>query len=562
LINIIENKSAPIAPSTVKALEGVLIHKDLDPRTAESATGALYAITKDNLDLIREETVKALEHVLSCAGFEHDTYGDAAAALDIIADDASHLIEKSTITALERVLTFHGGPRGHIREIASMALYQIVMNRPELAPLVISSYEGILMHESLEGESYWVVVKRVHDIAMNKLDLIQSSTVVALGAVLMNKHATTNQTFQKAGQALTSIAQGNPELAPKAIETLERVLSFEGSDHEAHRITVKSIRAISLSKPTLILPSTVRALGSILFFKDADIDLIHFSDLGVAVSTVTRERPELFIEVYRIIRQLVEEGKNFRAEGIVVNFKRTSLGQLKSIPGEDWPLILSTIAPEHISLSLIDFKAILLAPTKEEQNLIAISVKQKSYREFKSMDGVELERRDIASEDLSKFIGRYMLPWDVFCKFMDENYDEFHARPEKFEVSSLEEMDMDGVKLDIPEDGEIKEKLILGNIHGLYVRRPDGGKTIYVNRYQLEQDLDIFANILRLGPYTTSVKTVAKFLDGHETMHALIDKLKQEGKDLSDINATEEERLADIFGRASFHVHREILPQS
>ncbi|MEW5758614.1 MAG: hypothetical protein AB1755_03975 [Candidatus Omnitrophota bacterium] len=95
-----------------------------------------------------------------------------------------------------------------------------------------------------------------------------------------------------------------------------------------------------------------------------------------------------------------------------------------------------------------------------------------------------------------------------------------------------------------PETKQFEEQRAL--IHGLYVRTLDG-KVIYVNKQSVQEHLSDFEPIFGFVP---TLEQALRFLDGHETFHALIDNLKLQGNLLTEISETEEERLADIFGLA------------
>jgi hypothetical protein len=95
-----------------------------------------------------------------------------------------------------------------------------------------------------------------------------------------------------------------------------------------------------------------------------------------------------------------------------------------------------------------------------------------------------------------------------------------------------------------------RAKQLEGVVHGLYVRRP-GSRTIYVNHTDIRQQLQdvqqraAFEELLGKG---VSADTVVRFLDGHETLHALVDMIRMRGIAL-DISEEHEEYLADMFGR-------------
>ncbi|MEW6170267.1 MAG: hypothetical protein AB1472_01705, partial [Candidatus Omnitrophota bacterium] len=63
-------------------------------------------------------------------------------------------------------------------------------------------------------------------------------------------------------------------------------------------------------------------------------------------------------------------------------------------------------------------------------------------------------------------------------------------------------------------------KLLSGRIHGLYVREANGSRIIYVNREEIDAHLQDFA--VYFNNQTPTREQVLKFLDGHETFHALV----------------------------------------
>ena len=133
--------------------------------------------------------------------------------------------------------------------------------------------------------------------------------------------------------------------------------------------------------------------------------------------------------------------------------------------------------------------------------------------------------RDITPEIIKGLIEFGVLPEAALDDFYRIKYDEM-----------VRDMRGFGYKL----------KELAGRIHGLYVRSADG-KVIYLNRDRIAENLGDFKEVL--GEDVT-VEQVLRFLDGHETFHALIDKLLDEGVDLTEIDEVEEERLADTFGKA------------
>ncbi len=90
-----------------------------------------------------------------------------------------------------------------------------------------------------------------------------------------------------------------------------------------------------------------------------------------------------------------------------------------------------------------------------------------------------------------------------------------------------------------------------GVFYGLYVR-DRGTRTIYLDRAGLAERLQdphqrrAFARVL--GRESFSIEDAARFLDGHETFHALVDELRLR-EELPEMSQEQEEALADLFGR-------------
>ncbi|KJJ85488.1 AAA-5 domain-containing protein [Candidatus Omnitrophus magneticus] len=148
---------------------------------------------------------------------------------------------------------------------------------------------------------------------------------------------------------------------------------------------------------------------------------------------------------------------------------------------------------------------------------------------------------------------------------MDKYYDEFHKNTETFVnnhpeyFGDIEIMNLDGMDFRSIFDAEEDNKFMIltGKIHGLYKRTFDGTGTIYVNREEINKYISEFKFLL--GEDVT-IARILRYLDGHETFHALIDKLRMSGNPISEINEIEEERLADIFGKA-FSLRRARVPE-
>ncbi|MFH1198561.1 MAG: HEAT repeat domain-containing protein, partial [Candidatus Omnitrophota bacterium] len=96
---------------------------------------------------------------------------------------------------------------------------------------------------------------------------------------------------------------------------------------------------------------------------------------------------------------------------------------------------------------------------------------------------------------------------------------------------------------------------VAGRIHGLYVRRADGTRVIYVDRGEITQHIEDFRKelgkeVLPKGlSEVEAIGRIEKFIDGHETLHALVDELRLKGHAV-EISSEEEEELADLFGKA------------
>ncbi|MCP4652896.1 MAG: hypothetical protein GY858_05880 [Candidatus Omnitrophica bacterium] len=77
-----------------------------------------------------------------------------------------------------------------------------------------------------------------------------------------------------------------------------------------------------------------------------------------------------------------------------------------------------------------------------------------------------------------------------------------------------------------------------------------GKQTIYTSDEELEDQIPELAKRLNKDPKEIDLNFAKRFRDGHETFHAFIRHLRQEGHDLSGIDNDEEERLSDLFGES------------
>jgi len=258
---------------------------------------------------------------------------------------------------------------------------------------------------------------------------------------------------------------------------------------------------------------------------------------------------------YMIIRKLIElVGAEYsRNIAEAISFPPSEIQTIESSP---WASILGAIDDSTEFFLEGDEAGRLLLAEEEIQTLMAVQIKNIVYRKYMAKKGVELTGYGIDNERLNLYVPTYKLPWNEFLEFMEQNYAEFHQYPERFSGEEVESIlqtadvsaldGMDDIDL-LGETKDFKPCALCGNIQGLYVRKKDGTKTIYVNRDDIERYIDDFKDLL--GEDVTPTQA-AKFLDGHETFHALIDKLRVDGNELVEIDEAEEERLADIFGRA------------
>jgi len=181
-----------------------------------------------------------------------------------------------------------------------------------------------------------------------------------------------------------------------------------------------------------------------------------------ALGKIAEKKPKLFGEVYLVIRSLMEEGKTDLAQTAADNqISQLSASAIKSVnlayrkkdmQGKDWPIILSDGMPDDLVLLEGEkLEAVLLAKEVEEENQIAMKVKQARYRSrVLEKKGKELREHEIPLTGQANYLGRYKLPWEDFCEFMDEHYEAFHQDPTSF----------------IPDDQEIL-KAPLGDLSGI-----------------------------------------------------------------------------------------------
>lgn len=126
-----------------------------------------------------------------------------------------------------------------------------------------------------------------------------------------------------------------------------------------------------------------------------------------------------------------------------------------------------------------------------------------------------------------------------------------------------EHFNITGAETDFSFGANSQAARVAGILQGLFVVQPDATTAIYVNRDEIDDYLDDFA--LVLGKENPSREEVLRYLDGHETLHALVNKLRNDGNPLSKISLDKEEDLAAIFGRAfalfDGRVNRELIDE-
>jgi len=598
LYRIADGKIGLIRPGTVEALEKVLTRGDPKNNAYSDGSRALAKIVDRDIELIRSGTVEALEKVLNTEGLNGQIYGEAAYTLSQIAGKKCGLIRASTARALERVLNVEGlGDNAY--EWSAFTLSQIAVgNIALIRSSTVEALEKVLNTDGLERNAYHMGSIALMQIAARKIALIRQNTVKALEKIL-NTEGLENLVYKWAARALYQIASGNIDLmSPETVKTLEKTLNTEGletavyypvaivltkiatgrieliepstvetlektlntENRESHIYGQASyaLSQIAYGKIALIQPSTVTALKNILRQSERGSDDALYLASGVTLSLISSKRDDLpeiveFDEIYEKVRK---SGTCRETIDKVMRYMVITPAMISTIEAHPAAVILSDIGDNSDIKFDEDIENIFFGEV-EGQTLIAINMKQRIYCDHAEVSGKPRPSKyNIYPQKINFYTAIYKLPWKDFVTFMDENYDEFHETPEKFiggeietiiqtgdasTLDGLEEIDLFG------DDQDLRACVLCGNIHGLYRRRKDGSKTIYVNRDRLEAYLDEFTELL--GDDVTA-EEAAKFLDGHETFHALMDKLRLEGHALEEIYHYEEERLADIFGKA------------
>ncbi|MDP2912827.1 MAG: VWA domain-containing protein, partial [Candidatus Omnitrophota bacterium] len=187
LLRIAINNPNLIQPSTVQALEGILTKEGLESDAYRAAANVLSYIAINNPQLI-QQVMQALEGILTKEGLENYAYQAVARTLSYITINNPNLIQPSTVQALEGILAKKGLDIGAY-ETAAEAISNIAINYPKLSQQAMQALEGVLTKEELESDAYVAVADAlsniaISDIAENKPELIQSSTVQALEGIL------------------------------------------------------------------------------------------------------------------------------------------------------------------------------------------------------------------------------------------------------------------------------------------------------------------------------------------------------------------------------------------
>ncbi|MFC1480591.1 hypothetical protein ACFL5Y_04015, partial [Candidatus Omnitrophota bacterium] len=360
----------------------------------------------------------------------------------------------------EDILTTEG-LEGDAYAEAAQALYNIATNNPGLSQQAIQTLESVLNREGLASNAYRQAAgSSLSRITFNRPDLIQPSTVQALESVLTRK-GLEDDAYLLAADALSNIAKNRPDLSQQAIQTLESILTRERLESNAYRQAAgSSLSRITFNRPDLIQPSTVQALESVLTRKGLEDDAYEAA-VGT-LSGITKNRPDLFAEVYSVYKRLIDKGREEEAqllkEAIMKNLpEEIPLSVIPKIKGEDWPIIIAGIDDKTgFKLSEEELREILFESDRTKQSLLAITIKQKLYRKLRAKEGVELKEYRIPQNNVPSYVGYYKQPWDVFCKFMDENYDAFHKDPSAFNRDIAQQ---DLGKIDLGDTGPDGTKL-------------------------------------------------------------------------------------------------------
>ncbi|MFC1480427.1 hypothetical protein ACFL5Y_03155, partial [Candidatus Omnitrophota bacterium] len=451
----------------IQTLESVLIQKGLESdayrKTAVAFANIANYIPKHfhNPDFIQPSTLKALESVLTREGLGSDAYRAAADALSNIARKTPDLSQQA-IQVLESVLTREGLESGVYYAVAWALLSNIARNsKPDIIQQAVQTLESTLTREGLGSDAYNDASNAFTNIAKYRPDLIQPSTVKALEFFLTREGLEIGDCFA-AAIALGHIATNRPSLGRQVIQALESVLTWEGLDRLTYGAAANTLSYIAKDNPGLSRQA-IQALESVLTRKG--LAGTAYEAAAHALSNISKIRPGLFTEVYSFYKQLIEAGQKEQAQllkqEIIKNLpKGIWPSSISKIKGEDWAIIIGGIANlPGFKLNRKELKELLLEPSGTKQSLLAITIKQRVYRESRAKKGIELKEYHIPQNNVPSYVGYYKQPWDVFSKFMDKNYDAFHKDPSAFN-RGIAQQDLGKIDLSTvdPDDTKLTPK--------------------------------------------------------------------------------------------------------
>ena len=198
--------------------------------------------------------------------------------------------------------------------------------------------------------------------------------------------------------------------------------------------------------------------------QDGGSTVVFFKEFGLdSIFGINRLRD--FKEIMNIAKICYLNDKKktislFNNFGLEFKDRASFLNALTTIKDEDWSMVLRSTSEDYFPTQE-DMMSIVFCGTSEERTQKAIEIKQRVYilyRQWRSM-GKKLETYPIQIEKLELYTGTYKLPWKQFCKFMDENYDEFHNNPEKF-IPKDTEVDLSEMPLPKPEATDMESEEI------------------------------------------------------------------------------------------------------
>ena len=104
------------------------------------------------------------------------------------------------------------------------------------------------------------------------------------------------------------------------------------------------------------------------------------------------------------------------------------IAALDTMKEKDWALILMGIDPDSGFVPTDgEMMSLIIADSDEKQDVVAMNIKQRAYREYRRSIGSEPELYDITAKNYQNLFGYYKLPWSEFCESMaGENYDVIH----------------------------------------------------------------------------------------------------------------------------------------